>query len=499
MATINRRGFMVGCSSAIAAMAGAKLSYVAFGSPEQEPYQDILLIIFLRGGFDGLNAVPVLGGTDRAAYESHREDIAVPLTGDNALIPLDNTFGLHRSAEPLYDLYQDGMLAIVHATGLPSDTRSHFDAMKEMELGTPGYKNSHTGWLARHLQSGNLVAQNSTIPALSVGSLQPTSLVGSADAVGMNSPDDFEFSGHWRYAALQRAALRNMYSGVEWIDSLGTRTLDAVDLLELGNPGSYDPANGAEYPNGSFGRNLQSVAQMIKMQLGMRIATIDLGGWDTHDSQGNDGGGYFFNHLQALASGLNAFYTDLNGGAEGTNNGHRVTAVVMSEFGRSLKQNGSRGTDHGHGNVMFLLGNQVKGGKVYGSWPGLGTNPDGTSQLYDGRDLAITTDYRQVLSEVLIRRFANPNLGVVFPGYTDYTPINIMNGTDLTPVYGDVVATPGPTPTATPTRLNGTSTLPQPTVTPVPTDMPTPKPLPTGAATPDPSLEPDVYIPVIAN
>ncbi|MBV7328792.1 DUF1501 domain-containing protein [Chloroflexi bacterium TSY] len=264
------------------------------------------------------------------------------------------------------------------------------------------------------------------------------------------------------------------------------------------------PDNGAAYPNNSFGRNLQAVAQMVKLQLGMRVATIDLGGWDTHDSQGEDGGGYFFNHLQSLATGLKAFHTDLSNNPNGSDNGRRITTVVMSEFGRSLKENGSRGTDHGHGNVMFVLGDQVKGGKVHGEWPGLG--PD---RLYDNRDLAINTDYRRVLSEILIRRMTNPNLGIIFPGYTGYEPLDIVAGADLEPNYNPAEVTPTPTsnpeatPTSTPTRWPGTVINP-PTPTPVPTDpqMPTPTSTPAPTSTPPVNQNPDelderVYIPIV--
>ncbi|MEM7128322.1 MAG: DUF1501 domain-containing protein [Chloroflexota bacterium] len=489
MATFSRRGFVVGCSSAIAAMAGARLSYVAFGSPEQEPNQEVLLVVFLRGGIDGLNVVPVLGGVDRGIYEQQRENIQIPVTGDNAALQLDDRFGLHPAAAPLFELYQDKKFAVIHAAGLPSDTRSHFDAMKEMELGTPGYKNSHTGWLARHIQSANLTG-GAVASAVSVGNLQPTSLAGSLDAIGMTSPNDFGFGGNWRYEDAQRSALRKMYGRDSWIHAAGTQTLDAIDLLELGNPGRYEPANGADYPNGGFGNNLKSIAQMIKLQLGMQIATVDLGGWDTHEYQGDAGAGYFSDRLGMVAQGLHAFYTDLSSDPNGANNGHRVTTVVMSEFGRSLRQNGSRGTDHGHGNVMFVLGENVNGGVVYGKWPGLGTNPDGSSQLYDGRDLAITTDYRQVLSEILIRRFANPNLGVVFPGYAEYQSLGIVTGTELPPVYDENASTP--TPTLTPTKAaDGGSAIIPPTVTSVP-DQPlsTPTPVPTSEPTSMPTSTP---------
>ncbi|MEZ4677240.1 MAG: twin-arginine translocation signal domain-containing protein [Caldilineaceae bacterium] len=281
MSEISRRGFLVGCSAAIAAMAGGRLGYVAFGSPLQEPTQEILIVVFLRGGMDGLSAVMPIAGNDRGYYENNRADIAVPTTGNNAALRLTDFFGLHPAGAPLHGLYQDKKLAIVHATGLISDTRSHFDAMKYMELGTPGSKSATNGWLTRHLQTSPATGNNAIMPALSVGNLSPTSLAGSTEAIGMSSASGFEFGGNSRYNTNQRQMVRKMYDGASWLHEAGLQTLDAVDVVEFGNPGNYTPENGANYPNNSFGRNLQTVAQMIKLQLGLKVATVDLGGWDT--------------------------------------------------------------------------------------------------------------------------------------------------------------------------------------------------------------------------
>ncbi|MCB0159558.1 MAG: DUF1501 domain-containing protein, partial [Caldilineaceae bacterium] len=275
MFKLSRRGFMIGCSSAIAAMAGSRLSYVAFGSPEDEPNQDILVVVFLRGGMDGLSVVAPIAGADRGLYEASREDIALPLTGENAALPLNAQFGLHGAAAPLHDLYQAGHLALVHAAGLTSDTRSHFDAMQFMELGTPDSKSSTTGWLTRHLQSAPNLPDQIIMPALAAGNLAPTSLNGSREAIGMTSPRDFSLDGHWKYNDWQRQAMRRMYSGASWLHQAGTQTLNALDVVELADPGDYTPENGAEYPGGGLGNNLQTIAQMIKMQLGLRVATVD--------------------------------------------------------------------------------------------------------------------------------------------------------------------------------------------------------------------------------
>lgn len=464
MNKLSRRSFMVGCSAAIAAMAGGRLSYVAFGSPEQEPNQDIIVVVFLRGGMDGLSTVFPIAGADRGYYEENRTNIAIPTSGANAALNLDGFFGLHPAGAPFFELYQAKKLAIVHAAGLTSDTRSHFDAQQYMELGTPGLKSSTSGWLTRHLHSAANLPAQIMMPAMAVGNLAPTSLVGSDETIGMTSPDAFTFGGNWRYGDWQQQALRQMYTGSSWLHTAGVDTLNAIDVVTAANPGNYTPGNGAVYPGGSFGDSLQAVAQMVKLQLGLRIATVDLGGWDTHEYQGDNGGGYFANQFNQLTQGLHGFYTDLSN-VNGVDHTQRLTVVVMSEFGRTFKQNASRGTDHGHGNVMYVLGGQVNGGKVYGAWPGLNTE-----QLYDHRDLQVTTDYRRVLSEILIRRLGNPKLGFIFPNYSDYAPLGIVQGTDLTPDYTG--SAPAPTPTPGPG-----GTIP--------------------SSTPTPTLQDKVYLPLV--
>lgn len=424
----SRRGFLVGCSAAIATWASG-LSFTAFGSAGTEPNQEILVVVFLRGGVDGLNIVLPIAGEDRAHYEARRPRLAVPVTGANAALPLDERLGLHPGATALYGLYQDQKLAIVHAAGLTSDTRSHFDAMQFMELGTPDSKSSTTGWLTRHLRSASNLPPSLIVPALAVGNLQPSSLLGNRQSIGMTTPNDFNFGGHWEFGDWQRVALRKMYDGSSWLHQAAVQTMDALDVVERANPGTYTPGNGAVYPNSGFGRSLQTVAQVIRMQLGLQVATLDLGGWDTHEYQGDAGTGYLSDKLKELGQGIEALLLDLSND-NGTDHTRRLTVVVMSEFGRSFQENASRGTDHGHGNIMLVAGGAVNGGRVHGEWPGLATD-----QLYDRRDLAITTDYRRVLSEILIRRLGNPQLGAVFPGYRSYTPLDVVQGTDLNPDY----------------------------------------------------------------
>lgn len=419
---LSRRQFLTGCSAAVASLAGSRLTQLAFARPGSTSSDEILVVIFLRGGVDGLSLVAPYGD---ANYNDLRPNIrlAAPGSGPNAALDLDGQFGLHPTAAPLADLFQQQHLAVVHAAGLTSDTRSHFDAMDYMERGTPGVRNTHSGWLTRHLLSAN---SSGSLPVIAVASLIPGSLLASPLAVAIPDPRRFGLPGHWYYLDSQRRALRHAYNGDTWLHEAGLQTLNALDVVELANPGAYTPEFGAVYPQNEFGDALMTVAQMIKLGLGLQVATADLGGWDTHEYQGDNGEGYLAYMMEVLALGLQALYTDL------TNFTNRLTVVVMSEFGRRLRENANHGTDHGHGNVMLVLGGHVNGGVVYANpWPGL--EPGALDQ---GTDLAITTDYRRVLSEILVRRLANPNLGQVFPGFTNYTPFNIVQGTDLPINYG---------------------------------------------------------------
>ncbi len=418
-----RRQFLQGCSAAIAAMAGARLTHVAFADPAAPSSynSEILVVVFLRGGWDALNVFPPLADPDRGYYEAARQYLKVPIA---QALSLNGQLGMHPSLSALYPLYQAGHLAVVQAVGLHEDTRSHFDAMQYMELGTPGIKTTGSGWITRHLQSATNLPPEIFLPALSAGSSQAVSLLGSTEAAAMTSPSAFTINGHWQWGGPQRTALRGLYSGSHWLYEAATRTLDTLDLVESAASGTYTPANGAVYPNNSFGNNLKTIAQLIKAELGLRVATIDLGGWDTHENQGDGSGGYLATtQLAPMAQALAAFYTDLSNAACAQDYTRKLTLVVMSEFGRRLKENANRGTDHGHGNAMLVLGGNVNGGQVYGAWPGLHND-----QLYDHTDLAVNTDYRRVLSEIVTKRLQNPNLDQVFPDYTGYAPLGLIKG-----------------------------------------------------------------------
>jgi uncharacterized protein (DUF1501 family) len=415
----------MGCSAAVASFAGSRFNTAAFADPALN--QEIMLVIFLRGGMDGLTLVPPIAGVDRGFYQAARPTLQIPTSGPGAALDLDGQFGLHAGAAPLFDLYQDGKLSIIQAAGIQNVVnKSHFDAMQFVELGTPGEKTQTTGWLARHLASATNQPSEIIIPSLAIGDLQPVSLLGSLETVNLANPEDFNISnGPWSWRQAQKTTLREMYEGdSSWLHDAGVAALDAAEIVENNVTGGYTPANGAVYPESHFGEHLQVLAQMIKLDLGLQTATIDVGGWDTHESQGTGSSGYLADLLTDLAAGLAAFYTDLDGiGASGYTN--RLSVVVQSEFGRELYENANSGTEHGYGNLMMVLSGNAIGG-VHGTWPGLAPG-----QLTDGTDLTVTTDYRQVLSEILVRRMCNTNLDVIFPGYTGYQPLGIVQGVDL--------------------------------------------------------------------
>jgi len=422
---VTRRNFLAGCSSTIAALAGSRLDQLAFAQGSST--SEALVVVFLRGGWDAINVVPpVAAGDDRLAYETARPTLKVPVSGTGAALPLDGFFGLHPALASLHSLYQAQHLAIAHATGLTYDTRSHFDAQEYIELGTPGIKTTATGWISRLLSTLSLDPAM-PLPALAAGSGTPTSFLGYADTVAISSTSSFNLGGSSTYRGQQLSGLRTMYGPTsDWLDQAGKETIAAVDLIQSLGTTAYVPANGAVYPSGSFGTNLRLIAQMIKANLGLVSATLDLGGWDTHENQGDSlsMSTYMSQLLTNLAAGLGTFYLDLDGSGSANYN-LRTTVVVMSEFGRRFKENANRGTDHGHGSVILILGGMVKGGKVVGSWPGLQTE-----QLYQRADLAVSTDYRRVLSEILNRRMKrnSSHLATIFPGYTQESPLDIIQG-----------------------------------------------------------------------
>ncbi|HEX3529864.1 MAG TPA: DUF1501 domain-containing protein [Thermoanaerobaculia bacterium] len=379
---------------------------VAFAATPS-PQRDVLICIFQRGAADGLNMVVPVGDDD---YYKNRPTIRIaqPSGAAGAAIDLDGFFALHPSLAPFKELWDDGVLAAVQATGSPDSTHSHFDAMDFMERGTPGSKSIPTGWIGRHLGSVS-TGNASPFRVVGMGTLVQASLRGPVAATALQSIADFHLGGKGAQAsqiATFQAGLSSLYADSAWLDLQAQQTVNAINTLAAANPGAYQPQNGAKYPDTDFGSAMMQVAQLIKADLGMEVACVDLGGWDTHASQGG-ATGQQASLLAELAGGLAAFHADL------ADRMSRIIVVTMSEFGRRLLENGSGGTDHGHGNCMFVLGGGVNGGKVYADWPGLAPE-----QLASPGDLAITTDYRTILAEIVDRRLLNSRLGDVFPGFT---------------------------------------------------------------------------------
>ncbi|MGA9670595.1 MAG: DUF1501 domain-containing protein [Terracidiphilus sp.] len=365
-----------------------------------------LVVIFQRGAADGLNVVVPYREKN---YYTMRPGIAIP---ENQVIDLDGFFGLHPSMTAFKPLYDQGHLAVIHAVGSPDMSRSHFDAQDYMESGTPGIKGTEDGWLNRALQAEDSCCgarhnqEHTAFRALALGSQVPRTLAGKIPAIALANVNSFSVGGRGPAPSVAANAFQAMYgdSGDSILHATGDETFEAVRMLRTANPAQYKPGPGIEYPNNEFGNNMKQIAQLLKANLGVEAAFTDVGGWDTHQNQGGVNG-QLSDRLREFSSAIAAFWLDMGDSAE------NITLVTMSEFGRTARQNGTGGTDHGHANAMFVLGGKVKGGKVYGRWPGLGDH-----ELNEGRDLAVTTDFRQVLGEAVAKTIGANNLDTVFPG-----------------------------------------------------------------------------------
>jgi uncharacterized protein (DUF1501 family) len=361
-----------------------------------------LVVIFQRGAADGLNVVVPYREKN---YYSMRPTIAIP---QNQVLDLDGFFGLHPALASFKPLYEQGHLAIVHAAGSPSMNRSHFDAQDYMESGTPDVKSTRDGWLNRALQAQDACCgrHHTDFRALALGPEVPLTLTGRIPAIAITNVNGFSIAGRGPVLSPAAEAFEAMYAdtGDHILHAAGDETFDAVRMLRDADPAQYQPANGAAYPNSEFGNSMRQIAQLLKANLGVEAAFTDVLGWDTHHAQGGVQG-QLANRLRDFSDGIAAFWRDMGDSAE------NITVVTMSEFGRTAHENGTGGTDHGHANAMFVLGGQVKGGKVYGRWPGLANE-----QLNQGRDLALTTDYRQVFGEIVTQTLGAENLDLVFPG-----------------------------------------------------------------------------------
>ncbi len=358
-----------------------------------------LVVIFQRGACDGLNVV--VPYTEKNYY-SMRPTIAIQ---PNEVIDLNGFFGLHPQMAAFKPLYDQGHLAIVHAVGSPDPSRSHFDAQDYMESGTPGVKVTPDGWLNRALQTEPLTGKPTAFRAVALGTDVPRTLQGKIPAIAVANLADFSVAGKGPQTSSISNAFQAMYdeSSDAVLHGTGEETFEAVKMLKAADPAKYAPAAGVVYPNTAFGNSMKQIAQLLKANLGVEAAFSDIGGWDTHQNQGG-ANGQLANRLKEFSETIAAFWQDMGSDQE------NITLVTMSEFGRTARQNGTGGTDHGHANVMFVLGGAVKGGKIYGKWPGVADE-----QLNEGRDLKVTTDFRNVLGEAAYKTLGSRQLDVVFP------------------------------------------------------------------------------------
>ncbi len=361
----------------------------------------VLIVLFQRGAMDGLNAVIPHGESD---YYNLRPSIAIPKPngGQEAALDLDGFFGLHPAMASLKPFYDSRELAIIHAVGSHDQTRSHFDAQDYLESGTPGVKSTRDGWLNRSMQAAP-APEASPFRGVALGPSLPRIMQGRASGVAMSSLESFAIRdnrvGQGGFEAIYEQTVNEAMRGA------GRETFEAVNMLKQVNPRQYQPLEGVQYPRGPFGDRLRQIAQLVKSRVGLEVAFTDIGGWDTHANQGNVQGQLAL-RLRELSLGITALYRDLREFADD------VAILTMTEFGRTVRENGNRGTDHGHASAMFLLGGKVSGGKVHGRWPGLAAD-----RLYEGRDLAVTTDFRQAIGEVLQSHLKVRDLATVFPGY----------------------------------------------------------------------------------
>ena len=412
MPKLTRRAFLGGFGALGAASLPSWFPRLAFAAPGRAAARrDTLVCLFLRGGADGVNVVVPFGDSH---YYANRPTIGIQEPGASAgrALDLDGYFGFHPSLAPLKEVWDDGGLAVVQAAGMPVNNHSHFDSMDWMERGTPGERVLLSGWLGRHL-AGVDPTNTSPFRSIGFGDLVQASLRGTVPATSLASIADFHLQGFEDQVSRFQGTLASLYSGTTFLDVQALQTFGAVDRLAAVDPGQYQPANGATYPDSDFGNAMKQIGQLIKADLGLEVACLDLGGWDMHDTENDQ----MPNQLADLGAGLQAFYADLHDRIG------NVTVVTMTEFGRRIEENASGGTDHGTASFMFLMGGGINGRKVYGSWPTLAPEA-----LADPGDLAVTTDYRTILSEVLERRLGNPQVSQVFPGFTAGGYLGVCRG-----------------------------------------------------------------------
>jgi uncharacterized protein (DUF1501 family) len=396
---MNRRMFLK--SGGLTLVSGALLPnvFVRMASAATTKGKKVVVAIFQRGAVDGLNVV--VPYAERAYYDA-RPNIAIPRPGSatGAALDLDGFFGIHPSFASLEPYFRDKSLGFVQAVGSPDNSRSHFDAQDFMESGTPGVKITPDGFLSRALETkkGDGAAP---LRAVALSTALPRILSGRAGAVAMTNISQFGIRGSENVSGGFESMYAETVAGA--MGGTAKESFDAARILKAADPQKLQPENGAVYPNGPLATSLKQIAQLVKSNVGLEVAFADVSGWDTHAGEGG-AQGQLANNLRIFADSISAFMRDL-----GSRMGD-VVLVTMSEFGRTVRENGNRGTDHGHANFMLVAGGGVKGGKVHGQWPGL-------SHLYENRDLAVTTDFRDVFAEILTKQLAVPSLKTVFPGY----------------------------------------------------------------------------------
>ena len=415
-------------------------------SMADDQYGDnILVFVFLRGGIDGLSFMaPMDGHADRGYYEALRVNgTQIPSA---SLLPTANGWGLHPAAGPLIDLWTNQSLAIVQSVGLPWSNRSHFEAERYVELGTPGNRFTNTGWLTRHMQTTGSLPSALPLPAVVTESTIRLSLLGEPSATALRYPSSFQLDTS-NYETEQESALLDIYGqdNLE-MNVAGTQALNAMQIVKAIDWNGYTPSNGAAYPEQlddpgdltSFGTELQIMAQLIKEDTGLRIGETDFGGWDTHNEQGTLAvTGQFYDQVRDFSEGVKAFFTDLDViSPNGQTWADRTTMLVYSEFGRRAFDNNDAGTDHGWGNNCLVIGGGVNGGQLYGDFVGLDED-----SLFQGADVWASTDFRTIFTEVILKRLHQFRINEIFPDFEEATyydqETGVVSGTPMTPKFSD--------------------------------------------------------------
>ncbi len=408
---ITRRKFLQG-SAAFLTLAGTGITVginKSGASGNGLDNEKALITLFFRGGMDPLNFLVPRSGPNRTEYETKRPNIQIPV---DKTLNLDDSFGLPSTCTELHALYQQGKMAMIHAVGMPEglSSRSHFDSQAMFDSGTPGDPLYGSGWLARHMHSSPTINASAVIPSMSPGN-PPASQQGDLRVLSIDRPTEYH-PNPGRYGDAHLDTLKQIYSGDSLLDNTMRATVDNINAVV-----GLDLAIPTSYPDNSLGKDLGLIAQMIKADMGLQIATVDFGGWDTHENSGNLGGGSYVERLGVVSAAIGAFFDDLTAAGKEKS----IVLATQTEFGRRVRENGNRGTDHGTAQAMMVLGGSIKGGRIYGSFPGISD-----MELYQNTDLRVTTDYRQPFSDILRNFLGNPNIDAVFPGYTGSNNIGLF-------------------------------------------------------------------------